>query len=132
MSAVIIDFLQIRADRSRSPRLPAFRPTGRSPMPFMFWTGASGACYVHSVYRLMDCPPVDAANYVLVKRHDDGQRTVIAIGRASQSAPSLNLAEIRQRGAQLGANEVHVHLLAGSLADGQRIEADLRRSLVLA
>ncbi len=30
----------------------------------------------------------------------------------AQRGPSLNLAEIRQRGAELGADEVHVHLLA--------------------
>ena len=45
---------------------------------------------------------------------------------------TLNLAEIRLRSAQLGANEVHIHLLAGSTAQSQLIETDLRGSLALA
>jgi len=100
--------------------------------PFLFWTGASGTRYVHSVYNLFDCPPVEGANYILVKRHSNGQRTVISIGRATNEAATLNLAEIRLRSAQLGANEVHIHLLAGSLTQSQHIESDLRGSLALA
>jgi hypothetical protein len=100
--------------------------------PFLFWTGASGTRYVHTVHNLFECPPVAAANYILVKRHSDGNRTVISIGRAAHEAGTLNLAEIRLRSAQLGANEVHVHLLAGSASQSQDIEADLRRSLAVA
>jgi hypothetical protein len=36
------------------------------------------------------------------------------------------LAEIRQRGATMGANEVHVHLLATSDRDMKLVEFDLR------
>ena len=79
---------------------------------FHFWTGASGRRYVHTVYELLECPPLPAANYVLVRRGAGARRKVLSIGRVANSAPSLNLAEIRQRGAVLGANEVHVHLLA--------------------
>ena len=57
-------------------------------------------------------PAASPGNYVLVRRDADGRRTVLSIGRVTHDAPSLNLAEIRQRGAELGANEVHVHLLA--------------------
>ena len=100
--------------------------------PFLFWTGVSGTRYVHSVYNLFDCPPVEGANYILVKRHSDGHRTVVSIGRATSKVGTLNLAEIRLRSAQLGANEVHIHLLAGSTAQSQLIETDLRGSLALA
>lgn len=100
--------------------------------PFLFWTGASGTRYVHSVYNLFDCPPVEGANYILVKRHSNGHRTVVSIGRATSATGTLNLAEIRLRSAQLGANEVHVHLLADSSAQSQQIETDLRRSLAMA
>ncbi len=110
----------------------AARANAANGAAFQFWTGVSGARYVHSVYHLFECPPVEAANYVLVKRHESGHRTVMAIGRAVNTAPSLNLAEIRQRASQLGANEVHVHLLAQGQDDSVRIEADLRGSLVLA
>jgi hypothetical protein len=99
---------------------------------FLFWTGASGTCYVHSVYNLFDCPPVEGANYILVKRHSDGHRTVVSIGRAISETATLNLAAIRLRSAQLGANEVHIHLLADSSFQSQLIETDLRGSLALA
>jgi hypothetical protein len=131
MSAVIIDLTMVRAARirSRAPVPSATPSTERTTPTFLFWTGASGTRYVHTVYDLVLCPPVEAANYVLVKRHTSGQRTVLSIGRATHAAPSLNLADIRQRSAILGANEVHVHLLACSADDGRRIEADLRGSL---
>ncbi|MDZ4843487.1 MAG: hypothetical protein SH859_15280 [Hyphomicrobium aestuarii] len=150
MSAVIVDFVKVRSQRLQAQAaplgLPAFSPqqsavwgtrqtaatAADTGSAFQFWTGVSGARYVHSVYHLFECPPVEAANYVLVKRHEGGQRTVLAIGRAANVAASLNLAEIRQRASQLGANEVHVHLLAQGQDDSRRIEADLRGSLVIA
>jgi hypothetical protein len=142
MSAELIDLAQARAKRARTQVLPGAASeavpateTGSasdSKAAFLFWTGASGARYVHSIYNLFECPPVSAANYVLVKRHGNGQRTVLSIGRAVQNTGALNLAEIRLRSAQLGANEVHVHLLADDSVQSQEIEADLRRSLVMA
>jgi hypothetical protein len=55
-----------------------------------------------------------------------GRRSVLRIGRTEHDAPSLNLAEIRHRGAKLGANEVHVHFLARSKHQRRDVEADLR------
>lgn len=141
MSAVIVDLALERSKRpgKYSPAMGGAPvaasntfEAGRGAAPFLFWTGASGTRYVHSVYNLFDCPPVEGANYILVKRHSNGQRTVISIGRATHEAATLNLAEIRLRSAQLGANEVHIHLLAGSLSQSQHIEFDLRGSLALA
>ena len=137
MSAEIIDLAEVRAKRALSAPTSALAPIGdvvqtAGKAPFLFWTGASGTSYVHSVYNLFECPPVEAANYILVKRHINGQRTVISIGRAIHAIGTLNLAEIRLRSAQLGANEVHVHLLADDTTQSQRIEADLRGSLVMA
>lgn len=93
---------------------------------FHFWTGATGRRYVHTVYSLFDCPPVGVANYVLARREGKTQRSVLAIGRLSSDAPSLNLAEIRQRAATVGADEVHIHLLATSDLESQAVEVDLR------
>jgi hypothetical protein len=93
---------------------------------FHFWTGASGRRYVHTVYSLIECPMLAAGNYVLVRRDANGDRAVLAIGSAVLEAPSLNLAEIRRRGAELGANEVHVHLLAGTSKASKLVEYDLR------
>lgn len=93
---------------------------------FMFWSGASGKRYVHSIYALTECPDLPAANFVLTRRNADGRRAVLAIGRVTNSSSSLNLAEIRQRGAQLGATEVHVHLLATDAREMRNVEFDLR------
>ena len=93
---------------------------------FHFWSGASGRRYVHTIYSLLECPAIPAGNYILVHRDAEGRRLVLAVGRVSNAAASLNLAEIRRRGAELGANEVHVHLLAPSAKQSRLVESDLR------
>ena len=67
---------------------------------------------MHHVYSLIGCPQVPCANYILVGLDDAGQRKALHIGCVENEGQSLNLADIRQRGASLGALEVHVHLLA--------------------
>lgn len=126
MSAEIIRLADVRVRRAAAT--PAVPPHAdcEAPARFHFWTGATGKRYVHTVYSLFDCPPVGIANYVLVRRDGRAARTVLAIGRVAGEAASLNLAEIRQRGAQLGADEVHIHLLATSPQDSQAVEVDLR------
>jgi hypothetical protein len=92
---------------------------------FHYWRGASGRRYLHSVYTLIGCPGLPQANYILVRRHDDGTRTPLAFGQAKDDATSLNLAHLRHQGAKLGANEVHIHLLAETAEDRAAVEADL-------
>lgn len=127
MSAEIIQFADVRVRRSP---VKAVMPVQASEIEtgtrFHFWTGASGKRYVHTVYSLFDCPPIGVANYVLVRRESKTQRAVLAIGRLTSETSSLNLAEIRQRGATLGADEVHIHLLATSANESQAVEVDLR------
>ena len=67
-----------------------------------------------------------AVNFVLVHRTANGRAEALSIGRVSHGAASLNLAEIRQRGAELGADEVHVHMLADNAKIGRLVEFDLR------
>lgn len=131
MSADIIELAAIRASRGNVKSVPAAILAGGSSQSeqsprFHFWSGASGKRYVHTVYSLFDCPPVGLANYVLVRRSPNGQRTLLAVGRVAHQAASQNLAEIRQRGATLGADEVHVHFLAASANDAQAVEVDLK------
>ncbi|HEX9881001.1 MAG TPA: hypothetical protein VGA65_00690 [Hyphomicrobium sp.] len=127
MSARIIELAAYRAQRSQECETSAASDKKvNEANRFHFWTGASGKRYVHTVYELYECPPLPAANYVLVRREPGARRKVLAIGRVSNSAASLNLAEIRQRGAEVGADEVHVHLLADSAKLAKLIEFDLR------
>jgi hypothetical protein len=128
MSARIIELAAYRAQRSPESETaaePSIKETCEANR-FHFWTGASGRRYVHTVYELYECPPLPAANYVLVRREPGARRKILSIGRVNQSAPSLNLAEIRQRGAEMGAHEVHVHLLAETAKLAKLVEFDLR------
>lgn len=137
MSARIISISEARARRGEArfePRLEVVRESATVALDahhrFQFWTGASGKRYVHTVYNLIECPALPAANVALVRRDAKGRRTVLAITHVANDAPSLNLAEIRRRGAELGANEVHVHLLAETLRDIKHAEFDLRAGLL--
>ena len=125
---------------SRIVRLAPFRgPTSaqaaalrQAPAPserVHAWAGASGKRYQHSVYGLLECPPLPQAVYLLVRRQANGALKVLYIAPALSDAPSLNLARIRQRGAALGANEVHAYLLATSAEACRTIACDLRAGL---
>lgn len=91
-----------------------------------FWRGASGRSYAHTVYSLIDCPPVPAANFVLVRRDGRDLTQVIRIGRVSHAADTLNLAELRHVGAALGAQEIHLHFLAANAPEALAVELDLK------
>ncbi|WP_045835136.1 hypothetical protein [Hyphomicrobium sp. 99] len=128
MSAEIIQLAAFRSHRQAVEAAPLANlgtTLPEAPPRFHFWTGASGKRYVHTVYSLFDCPTLEDANYILVRRSDRSRRTVLAIGRLSNRCPTQNLAEIRQHSAVLGADEVHVHLLASSSQEAEAVEADL-------
>ena len=92
----------------------------------VFWRGTSGHAYVHTVYTLAGCPPLPPASVLLVDRQADGRRAILDVIGVGHTASSLNLAEVRQRGAQLGANEVHVHFAHLDVRARQTAVADLR------
>lgn len=134
MSAQIIDLAEARARKttddgarrlgSHAHRAITSKPSGKER--FQFWTGASGARYVHTVYDLLTCPTLPASNYMLIKRDNDGDPEILSIGQLTNSATSLNLAEVRRKGAQLGATEVHIHLLAEDASAAQDVQYDLQ------
>jgi hypothetical protein len=140
MSAQIVNLAERRAMRARAnmpiPAAASAGATAAAPVDhsvrFHFWAGASGKHYVHTVYSLIECPEVSSANYVLVKRDESGRRTALSIGRCRHDAASLNLADIRRRGAELGANEVHVHLLAETAKQMKLVELDLKSAHIQA
>lgn len=82
--------------------------------------------YAHQVYSLIECPPLPKSTYVLARREADGRVKALHIGMGQEDAETLNLAHVRQRGAQLGANEVHVYLAARSEAARALAACDLR------
>lgn len=131
MAAEVISLAEYKSGRNAAAAILGGQPAlldGAVDLAdrFHFWSGASGRRYVHTVYSLVECPAIPAGNYILVHRDPEGRRLVLAIGRVGNPAASLNLAEIRRRGAELGANEVHVHLLATNAKQSRLIESDLR------
>jgi hypothetical protein len=131
MSAEVVDLSLAAAARNRRAATSAPSHVAQEPLAarFQFWRGASGERYLHTVYGLFDCPAMPVANYILVKRSGDGQRVALKVGRTTHEAETLNLAEIRHRAAQLGANEVHVHFLAETDAERQMVDFDLNARL---
>jgi hypothetical protein len=120
MAACIVNLARVARRQAPTPAA-ADLPAG-----LHFWRGASGRRYAHIVYSLIECPPLPRAAYLLIRRNPTGQRQVLHIGSAESSAPSLNLARLRQRGASLGANEVHVHFPAEAPEQRRLVVCDLR------
>lgn len=92
---------------------------------FHFWQGASGKRYIHSVYTIFTCPELPKANYVLVKRDEESRCHPLAIGQTEQTVGSLNLAELRQQAARLGANEIHINVMSKSDHERNMVRLDL-------
>lgn len=97
--------------------------------PQQLWRGASGRQYTHSVYSLIECPPLSQATFILVRSGAGGWRQPLHVGVASDSSATFNLAQVRHRGAQLGANEVHVYVHARSDSGRCLATYDLRAAL---
>lgn len=93
------------------------------PSSFHYWRGEP---YFHLVYSLIGCPAVPRANYILVRRDDDGRRVALTFGQTEDDAVSLNRAHLRREGAKRGVNEVHIHLLADTPEARDAVETDLR------
>lgn len=92
----------------------------------VFWRGTSGHAYVHTVYTLAGCPPLPPASIMLVKSSAGARREILDVIGVVHAAPTLNLAEVRRRGAELGADEVHVHFANSDDQARQTAIADLR------
>lgn len=126
MSAQILPLDRQRVRR----RQAASRVDAVRAKRFQFWIGASGARYIHSVYDLVACPEIHDANYVICRTDPvTGVCRVLKTGYVSESAPSLNLARLRHWAAAAGANEIHLHLLAGSAKRGKLIAYDIETAL---
>ena len=128
MAARILS-LAHRAERRAIAPVPVAGTTVDESARSLFWDGASGRRYVHTVYSLLECPPVPQVTYLLARREKDGSCQVLRVASAESSAPTLNLAQIRQAGATLGANEVHMYFLAETQGHRRLVSCDLRAAL---
>ncbi len=95
---------------------------------FWYWRGASGRRYIHSVYPSDACPPLPGAIYVAVRRVGS-LRTAVGAGRFSVFWDLASKDPVAEALAGLGANEVHVHLLATSEEMARSIFADIELAL---
>ena len=129
MSLRIVEF-ESNTSESHSVDQPALVNTYEHiQQSFRYWRGASGRRYLHTIYSLLDCPILPKANYILVRINNDGSRTAVRVGRTVEDACSLNLAYLRQKAAQLGASEIHIHLLPENCKERFIAEMDLRAGL---
>ena len=95
---------------------------------FWYWHGASGRRYIHSVYSPDTCPPLPGAVFLAVRRFGT-LRTVLGAGRFA-GLWDVNIAvESTLHWRDLGANEIHVHLLGRDDEEAQTIAADLSAAL---
>ncbi len=92
---------------------------------FHYWDGLSGTRYLHSVYSLKECPELPKANYIMVRKLENGEAIPLYVGQTLADATSLNLAHIRQKAARLGANEIHIHVMTNSPMERADVERDL-------
>lgn len=83
-----------------------------APRGHHVWRDHNGQLSMHVVYGLVGCPAPITASFVLVRRDASGERTALEAGRTTTTLGSVNLARIRRRAAQLGADEVHLLPLA--------------------
>ncbi len=99
---------------------------GAPERTFHFWRGASKRRYVHIVHNLIECPELEASNYILVRVEAGGHRAPLKIGRTTSVHGFENLAEIRKHAARLGASEVHLHVLAETAHEQAITQWDLQ------
>jgi hypothetical protein len=92
-----------------------------------WWQGASGAWYIHTVYRMRAVPDFRACNYLFAGPGFDGRRQPYYIGETGDLDQGIDRHEKFLPAMRLGATEVHVHLLAVSKQQRLDIETDLRR-----
>jgi len=114
------------ADRAPGEEPATISATGEIGQNYHYWRGATGRRYLHTVFPLLDCPEIPKANYIIVARDGKDARQALEIGQTFDHAGSLNLAHLRQRAAQLGASEIHIHVLAETPSGRNSVEADLR------
>lgn len=78
------------------------------PLRVAIWRNKDGVTFTLTAYTLAGCPAPLTGDYFLARVGADGAVRYVAAGQCRADAASLNLAEIRRRGAMLQATEVHL------------------------
>lgn len=86
---------------------------------FRYWVGASGIRYLHTVFPISECPTFDEAVYIAVRR--DGRPRAVTVGLFGPFGGGCEITAA----ARLGADEMHVHLLAEGAAARRTVVRDL-------
>ncbi len=71
------------------------------------------------------------AIYLLVRRDRDGRREILSVGAAEHEHGPLNLAQIRQAGATIGANEVHVSFASANASARRAAATDIANAYAM-
>ncbi len=96
---------------------------------YCFWRGRSGRRYIFSVYHAADVddpassPCYEGAVVIHAERRSDGTRRIVRVGQTGGLAELL--VEERRFDSHASANEVHVHLLAGTANERRSVLQDL-------
>lgn len=94
---------------SRDTKSGSEPPEFLKPIAVRSWSGPNGSSFRHTIYSLLGCPPFATGGYVLVEHMPNGSRRVLGLGRGKSAVGTVNLAHVRESGAKLGANEVHLY-----------------------
>ena len=93
---------------------------------FWYWRGASGRQYIHSVYAPKACPPLPSGVFIAVQRLGDVRRALaVGLFRDIFDPDNMQLSA----SASVGADELHVHLLARKPAEAEAVARDLAAAM---
>lgn len=91
-----------------------------------WWQGASGVWYIHTIYPFANAL-LQHANYIFVRSDAYGRKFALYIGETDDFSSRFACHEKIGAARNMGANEIHVHLLAEERGLRLNIETDLRR-----
>jgi|GEM_PF-6715494 len=94
---------------------------------YQYWTGASDQRYICTVFKPDACPSVKTAVYIAVYRDPDGQATPLMVDHFNSPFISGGKSShMFGEALNLGANEIHIHLLADDVFEAKQVSEDLQ------
>lgn len=97
---------------------------------YQYWTGVSDKRYICTVFKPDACPSVKTAVYIAVFRDTEGQVTPLTVGHFNTPFISGGKSShIFGEALNLGANEIHIHLLVDDPFEAKQVSEDLQARL---